>query len=164
MNSFAAIDLTTANNMPSSICSIGIAIVRQGVVAERLYKLVQPLPNYYQPYHIQCNAIDTHTTAQAPSFLEVWAQLAPIIGGLPLVSHNSTFKESCLKAAFAEYEMPYPNFTFKCICCTSRRKYPDAMQNHSLSTLAKFFGVVLGSEQNALSNAEVIAQIALKIL
>ena len=47
MRDFVAIDFETANNEPSSICSVGIVVVRDGMVQHREHRLVRPVPNYY---------------------------------------------------------------------------------------------------------------------
>ena len=47
MNDFAAIDFETANHQPTSVCSIGIVIVRNGIVTDKFYSLIHPVPNYY---------------------------------------------------------------------------------------------------------------------
>lgn len=47
MDNFAAIDFETANNERTSICSVGVVIVRNGEIADRFYSLVHPEPDYY---------------------------------------------------------------------------------------------------------------------
>ena len=47
MENFAAIDFETANNERTSICSVGIVIVRNGKIVDSFYSLIQPEPNYY---------------------------------------------------------------------------------------------------------------------
>ena len=47
MNSFAAIDFETANNERTSVCSVGVVIVRDGKFVDSFYSLIQPEPNYY---------------------------------------------------------------------------------------------------------------------
>ncbi len=47
MKDFAAIDFETANRCRSSICSVGIVIVREGRIVDKFYSLVRPIPNYY---------------------------------------------------------------------------------------------------------------------
>ena len=47
MQDFVAIDFETANGRRSSVCSVGIVIVRDGVIVDRFYSLIQPAPNYY---------------------------------------------------------------------------------------------------------------------
>ncbi len=44
MQDFVAIDFETANGRRSSVCSVGIVIVRGGVIVDRFYSLIQPSP------------------------------------------------------------------------------------------------------------------------
>ena len=46
MKDFAAIDFETANSEPTSVCSVGVVIVRDGVVADTFYSLIKPVPEY----------------------------------------------------------------------------------------------------------------------
>ena len=47
MQNFAAIDFETANNERSSVCSIGIVIVRGEEIVDTFYSLIKPEPEYY---------------------------------------------------------------------------------------------------------------------
>ena len=47
MNDFAAIDFETANNERSSVCSVGLVIVRGGEIVDKFYSLIKPEPEYY---------------------------------------------------------------------------------------------------------------------
>ena len=47
MKDFAAIDFETANNERTSVCSVGVIIVRNGEIVDSFYSLIQPEPNYY---------------------------------------------------------------------------------------------------------------------
>ena len=47
LKDFAAIDFETANNERSSVCSVGIVIVRNGEIVDSFYSLINPEPNYY---------------------------------------------------------------------------------------------------------------------
>ncbi len=44
MQDFAAIDFETANGRRSSVCSVGIVIVRGGEIVDKFYSLIQPTP------------------------------------------------------------------------------------------------------------------------
>ena len=48
MTDFAAIDFETANECPSSVCSVGVVVVRDGKVVDTFYSLIHPEPEYYQ--------------------------------------------------------------------------------------------------------------------
>ena len=135
MRDFAAIDFETANREPSSVCSVGLVVVRGGEVVDRFYSLIRPEP-----------------------------KAAPLIGGLPLVAHNSSFDERCLRAVFRTYCMDYPDYTFHCTCIASRRVFGRELPNHQLYTVAARCGFDLTRHHHALADAEACAAIALRIL
>ena len=108
MKNFAAIDFETANNERSSVCSVGIVIVKNGEIADSFYSLILPEPSYYNYWCCQVHGLGHNDTDNAPIFPEVWKQIEPLIKGLPLVAHNKLFDEGCLKAVFRVYQMEYP--------------------------------------------------------
>ena len=112
MLNFAAIDFETANNERSSVCSVGIVIVRNGEIVDNFYSLIQPEPNYYNYWCSQVHGLCCDDTDTAPIFPKVWKQIEPLIEGLPLVAHNKPFDEGCLKAVFRVYQMDYPDYVF----------------------------------------------------
>lgn len=164
MKDFAAIDFETANQSRTSICSMGIVVVREGVCAERIYSLVHPEPNYYSYWNTRVHGLTRADTENAPVFLQVWQEILPRIEGLPLVAHNSPFDEGCLKAMYGLYGMEYPDFDFYCTCRASRRAFGRSLPNHQLQTVAARCGYDLARHHHALADAEACAAIALKIL
>ncbi len=163
MTDFAAIDFETANYERSSVCAVGVVIVRCGEIVDSFYSLIQPEPNYYC---WQCRAVHGlgHAdTDDAPVFPEVWAQIEPLIEGLPLVAHNSPFDEGCLREAFRVYQMDYPDYEFYDTCRASRSALPD-LDNHQLDTVSAACGYILENHHHALADAEACAWIAREIL
>ena len=47
MTDFAAIDFETANGQRSSVCSVGVVVVRDGLITNTFYSLIKPEPDYY---------------------------------------------------------------------------------------------------------------------
>lgn len=164
MRDFAAIDFETANNARTSVCSVGVVIVRDGQIVGREYRLIRPYPNYYLHWNTEIHGLTRDDTDPAPHFPEVWAEIAPLIEGLPLVAHNSPFDEGCLRAVFGHYAMPYPDYAFHCTCRASRRRFGRTLPNHQLHTVAAACGFDLRHHHQALADAEACAVIALKIL
>ena len=163
MENFAAIDFETANNERTSVCSVGVVIVRNGEIVDSFYSLIQPEPNYYTYWCTQVHGLTREDTEEAPVFPEVWKQIEPKIAGLPLVAHNKAFDESCLKAVFRCYQMDYPDYEFHCTCIASRRKQPY-LPNHQLQTVAAACGYNLEHHHHVLADAEACAWIAREIL
>ncbi|MCQ2193321.1 MAG: 3'-5' exonuclease [Paludibacteraceae bacterium] len=163
MQNFAAIDFETANYERTSVCSVGVVIVRDGKVVDTIYRLIQPEPNYYNYRCVAVHGLTQEDTDDAPVFPYVWAEIAPLIEGLPLVAHNKSFDENCLKAVFKAYQMDYPDYEFHCTCLASRKAFPEA-SNHRLDTIAALCGFDLKNHHHAEADALACAAIALKIL
>ena len=164
MKNFAAIDFETANECPASVCSVGVVVVRNGEIADRFYSLIRPEPNYYRWFCRKVHGLCDDDTCNAPLFPEVWRQVEPLIGELPLVAHNARFDEGCLRAAHRAYAMDYPDYTFHDTLLASRRTFGRRLPNHQLQTTARMCGYDLRAHHHALADAEAAAVIALKIL
>ena len=135
MKNFAAIDFETANSERTSVCAVGVVIVRDGAIVDRFYSLIQPEPNYYSYWCQRVHGLGPWDTDDAPVFPHVWAKIEPLIEGLPLVAHNKSFDESCLKAVFRCYQMDYPDYKFYCTCLAAKRQLKQ-LPNHQLHTVA----------------------------
>ena len=166
MRDFAAIDFETANYKPSSICSIGVVIVRDGVITERIHRLVCPAPNYYIARFTQeIHGIGYQDTCEEPEFPDVWSMVEKYIGFLPLVAHNKAFDENVLKKTFQYYEIRYPDYEFYCTYQAARRRIPrQAIDNYRLPTVCRYFDIEFSNHHDALADAEGCARIALKLL
>ena len=164
MQDFAAIDFETANNNRSSVCSVGVVIVRGGEIVDKFYSLIKPEPEYYNYWCSQVHGLSAEDTENAPVFPEVWKQIEPLIEGLPLVAHNKAFDESCLKAVFRVYQMDYPDYEFHDTLAASRRHFGCRLPNHQLQTVAAACGYELVNHHHALADAEACAWIAREIL
>lgn len=164
MRDFAAIDFETANGHLSSVCSVGIVIVRDRVVTEKLYHLIRPEPDYYSHFNTLTHGLTATDTEEALSFPRVWSLIAPQIDGIPLVAHNSPFDEGCLRAVHKVYGMDYPDYTFYCTCRASRRLFGKTLPNHKLKTVASHCGFDLTRHHHALADAEACAWITTRIL
>ena len=164
MTDFAAIDFETANEQMSSVCSVGVVIVRGGEVVDRFYSLIHPEPEYYQWFCRRVHGLGPEDTEDAPVFPYVWEKIESLIEGLPLVAHNARFDEGCLKAVFREYRMDYPDYVFYDTLAASRRHFGSFLPNHQLQTVAAACGYDLKNHHHALADAEACAHIAVGIL
>jgi DNA polymerase-3 subunit epsilon len=163
MDNFAAIDFETANGQRTSVCSVGLIVVRDNIVVDQFYSLIHPEPDYYSYQNIQVHGITADDTRNSPNFKEVWQQIEPRIGGLPLVAHNKAFDESCLKASFIMYGMDYPDYEFYCTYQTARKQI-KGLPNYQLQTVSAYFGYDLKQHHHALADAAACAVIASNIL
>lgn len=163
MTDFVAIDFETANGNRTSVCAVGVVVVRNGEIADKYYSLIQPEPNYYNYWNTQCHGLSAEDTDDAPVFPEVWKNIEPLIEGMPLVAHNSPFDEGCLKAVFRTYQMDYPDYKFYCTLKASRKQFPE-LPNHQLHTVSKYCGYEMRRHHEALDDAYACAIIGKKVL
>jgi len=160
---FAAIDFEIANFHRESICSVGLVIIRNGKIADKFYSLIRPEPEWYLPFFTNIHGISEADTCNVEIFPAVWNKIMPLIADLPLAAHNSSFDESCLKAAHRTYQMDYPDYQFLCTYRAARKMFKN-MPNYQLQTVAAHCGYHLKNHHHALADAEACAAIALKIL
>ena len=173
MKNFVAIDFETANECKSSVCSVGVVIVRNGEIADSFYSLIHPAPNYYATFCQKVHGLGYDDTNEAPDFPEVWEQVEKQIHKIfpntpldviPFVAHNARFDEGCLRAVFAAYEIKYPEYLFMDTLCASRQHFGSSIPNHQLQTVAAACGYDLRQHHHALADAEACARIAMLIL
>ena len=162
MRDFAAIDFETANQNRSSVCAVGVVVVRDGEITDKFYRLIQPEPNYYTYWNTKCHGLTADDTDNSPVFSKVWKEIEPLIEGLPLIAHNSRFDEGCLKAVFQTYQMDYPDYEFHCSLKASRKKFPD-LENHQLHTVSRHCAYEMRNHHEALDDAYACAIIAINL-
>ena len=75
MKDFAAIDFETANQQRTSVCSVGIVIVRNGEIADSYYILIKPEPEYYSYWNTRVHGFTLEDTLNADVFPKVWAEM-----------------------------------------------------------------------------------------
>lgn len=166
MESFIAIDVETANNYPTSVCSIGAVKVVDGVITDRFHEYVKPEPNYYFRHFTEnIHGISRKLTDSARLFCDVWPEVEAFAEGLPFVAHNKRFDEGCIRACFRCYGMDYPDYLFYCTLEASRKSIPRAMcGSFSLPSVCDFLGIPFNNHHDALADAEGCAKIAMAIL
>ena len=166
LNNFAAIDFEIANANRSSVCSVGVVVVRDREIVEQFYSLIKPQPNYYHYRFTDIHGLSRADTDNAPLFPEVWQYIAPKIEDLPLVTHNAPFDKSCLLATLEFFDMQHKQFDFYCTCKASRNYFktlPVSMRpsKTTLDYVSNFFDIQLDNHHNAIADALACAEIAL---
>lgn len=169
MHSFIAIDFETANGSPSSVCSVGVVMIKDGLRADSYYSLIHPYPNYYAWYCQKVHGLGLQDTDDAPCFPEVWREVEERICMVfedhwpPFVAHNAHFDAGCLRSVLQAYRLPCPDFLFLDTLQASRRHFGKALPNHQLQTVAQACGYDLSHHHHALADAEACAAIALHL-
>ncbi|MDD3458973.1 MAG: 3'-5' exonuclease, partial [Weeksellaceae bacterium] len=144
------------------VCSIGLVFVENGVVVDKYYELIKPIPNFYSYWNTKIHGLVAEDTQSAAEFPELWQDLSKRLKNLPLVAHNSVFDEGCLKAVLETYQLPLHQNPFFCTYRKSKALFPH-LPNHRLPTVSKYLGFDLETHHNALADAEACAHIAMRV-
>ncbi len=87
---FVTIDFETANNDRASICSVGIAIVKDGKLLETKYWLIRPRDLWFDPFNISIHGITEKEVQDQPQFDEIWKDILPYLCNNIVLAHNAS--------------------------------------------------------------------------
>ena len=100
MKNFAAIDFETANGCRSSVCSVGVVIVKDNKIADRFYSLIHPVPDYYSYWNTQVHGLTAESTMTASSFPEVWEKASAAHRGPAARRPQQPFRRGLSESCF----------------------------------------------------------------
>jgi DNA polymerase-3 subunit epsilon len=160
MTRFAAIDFETANNDRDSACALGVVIVENGQIVERLYEVIRPPTSEMLYTHIHGLTWDDVKGAQR--FDVVWKEMAKALKGIEfLAAHNAPFDKKVLVACCETYGLASPEHHFVCTVKLARSQW-DLFPT-KLPDVCRFLGLKLRHHQ-ADSDAEACARIVMAAL
>ena len=159
---FIAIDFETANQQPSSVCSIGVVMVRNGQVADSFYSLIQPEPNYYNYWCQRVHGLSQCDTDDAPVFSKVWQQLEERIADIFLRPDGSKRPEverftdqqaiddlryQIASIPFVAHNARFDEGCLKAVFRVYQMDYPDYRFYDTLAAARRQFGHSLPNHQ-----------------
>jgi DNA polymerase-3 subunit epsilon len=136
---------------------IAVAIVRDGMVADKFQSLMNPgrcIPGFVQ----SLTGITNEMVASAPSVKSVMIEASRFVGSRPLIAHNASFDRRFWQAELDVIGRPN-HHDFACTMLLARRVYPRAA-NHKLGTLSAHLRLpATGRAHRAM--ADVLTTVAL---
>ena len=137
---FVVIDVETANADVASICQVGIASFRGGELADKWVTLVDP-EEYFSPFNISIHGIDEYEVEGAPTWAEIFPQIASRLQGRIVVSHTP-FDRAALARACARSNLEGCECTWLDSARVVRRAWPQfSRSGYGLSNVAAHFGI-----------------------
>ena len=158
MMKFTAIDFETANADRGSVCAVGLVMVENGEVVDRLRQLIRPDPLNFDPFNVSIHGISVADVANAPTFSEFWPSLWSRVSG-PLVAHNAAFDMSVLRRALDQFGVQYPETDYFCTRVISRIVWPEH-PTYALDHIARAVGISF-VHHDAAEDARACALIAI---
>lgn len=137
---FVVIDVETANANLASICQVGIAPFRDGILEQPRQWLVDPR-DYFDPINVSIHGIDEAAVRSSPTWPEVYASIAPFLAGSIVASHTA-FDRAALTQACGSWSLPTCECRWLDTARVVRRAWPEfAKSGYGLANVAATFGI-----------------------
>lgn len=159
---FVAIDFETATSKFTSLCSMGICVVKNSKIAERKEIFIRPVPFEFNDYNIKIHGITPAMVADKPTFDMYWDEVKPYLEGKTVVAHNAQFDVGALCQTLDYFKIPYPTFDYICTVKLSQKAYPE-LESHKLNKLCDALGITF-SHHDACDDAYACAAALLRII
>lgn len=153
---YVCIDFETANQYPTSACSLGLVGVNKDQVVFTKYYLINPEEGFL-PQNILIHHITPDMVANEPKFYELWDEIKELIDDSVVVAHNAIFDVKVLKSLIDKYHLSYPRFRIADTLPLSRIAFPDLV-NHKLNTISNHLEVE-HNHHNAISDSYICYEI-----
>lgn len=149
---YTAVDVETPNRNNDSICSIGIVHMEYGTPIYLREFLVNP-HEHFDDYNIKIHGITPEMVKDAPTFREIWPEIAPFFSGI-MAAHSATFDLGVICKSLALCDIPIPDITYACTLTKARKHLPkEECGSHRLNDLCAGLNVPLEHHHNALDDA-----------
>lgn len=137
-----AFDVETPNRGNNRMSSIGIAVIKNGEIADTYTSLVDP-ETHFDRFNIWLTGITPEKAKGAPTFAELWQQIGELMQSGVLLAHNAPFDMGVLGKCLQAYDIDAPRyFKYACTCRMGKRCYPQ-LPDHKLNTLCAHCGIEL---------------------
>ena len=164
-NDFNCIDVETANNAWSSICQIGLVVVRSGKIAETWERLVNPKADF-SGLNVGIHHITADHVRDSPELPDIWDALRALTQGRPLVYHSPAwFDRHALTQAAEKYGLPQLDVEWVDSSRIVRNVWPEryGKRGFGLEDLARDFEIEF-QHHDGLEDATATASITLEAL
>jgi len=158
---FVGIDFETANEKRNSLCSIGIVVVKNGEIIEKVHHLIKPKEMRFMPINIGIHGIRPAMVKEELEFDKVWEKIKHYFNNNLIIAHNASFDISVLRKTLELYNIEMPNFQYICTMKLSRNFYSN-LDNVRLNSVNKFLGYEF-KHHDALEDAIACGNILLNI-
>lgn len=150
---FVAIDFETMTPERTSACAIGLVRVKDGIVQQKFYSLINPIPDDREETNTHIHGITREMVATAPTFAQLFPQVAELIGSLPIVCHNRGADITIMQRCMDYYGLTGID--------TSNNFCTYEMTGLSLKACCAKFGINMGTHHDALDDALACAKVFL---
>ncbi|HDA1762345.1 TPA: 3'-5' exoribonuclease [Staphylococcus aureus] len=158
---FVAIDVETANEQRSSICSIALLKFQDNKMRDAIYTHINP-ETYFSSINTSIHGISEEDVMDSPKMYQMHEAIIRFLDNHIIVAHNTSFDMYALCDSFKKYNLPLPSNQYFCTYRLSKDLYN--LPSYRLQDLAEHFDIKNEEYHNAFYDAKVCAKIAYNIL
>lgn len=159
---FVAIDVETANADMASICQIGLAKYKDGILEKEWSSLINP-EDYFDFINIDIHGINEADVSEAPSLPEIVEKLSEFMSGSICVSHTH-FDRVSIYRAFEKYSLNHLDVTWLDSARVARRTWQEcAWSGYGLANICQIIGYQF-KHHDALEDAKASGQVILSAI
>ena len=169
---FAALDFETANHSRSSICQVGIVVVRNNRIVETYETLVNPGDVEFSVWNVRVHGIREQDVQDKPSLVQILPKLWTLLcrDGYPIVSFT-TFDKTALFSALEEISKANAQHIPDFRTDIYEREIPwldlhelvksliDELSRYRLRDVVQYFGIGEYDAHNALEEARATSDV-----
>lgn len=159
---FTAIDFETANEKRNSPCSLGIVVVRNGVIVQENYFLIKPKELRFTEINYRIHGLTEVDVENELEFDKFWERNSDLFQNKIILAHNAEFDIDVLRQTLAAYNLPFPLLKFLCTQKLAQEAFTD-LKNYRLSDVAEYIKFEL-NHHNSLSDARAAAAIGIRTI
>lgn len=148
---FVAVDFETMTPDLSSACAIGLVKVINGIITQKYYSLIKPIPDGRKERNTHVHGITDEMVKHAPTIKELWPLIVSFVDDKLLVCHNSSTDMNVFRECMYYYRLSG----------IDTNKYIDTLRlyNKGLEQCCKENGILLEKHHDALADAEACAKL-----
>jgi DNA polymerase III subunit epsilon len=159
---FVVIDVETANSDLSSICQVGIASFRDGVLNDSWESLVNP-EDEFDPVCISIHGIDADKVRSSPKWDAIYPKVSPLLHG-NIVACHTAFDRVALLRACERSNLAHCECRWLDSAMVVRRAWPIfSRSGYGLTNVAAKFGIKY-KPHDALEDARCAGEILLRAI
>lgn len=161
-STFVAVDVEWATR-DQMICQVGLAVVRNGEITERVLSYIQPPGNEYDETLFRNHQVRPEMTENAPTLEQVWPELQPHLLKGELWAHNAVSAEiPAFQKSLAEYNMSAEWLSIQDSAELFRRT--DCKGGNGLAQCCMAMGIPFDETKHhdALYDAEALAELLIR--
>lgn len=153
---YISIDIENPNTRGNSICSIGIIVVKDSKVVNKIYSLINP-EDRFDSNNSQITGLCYAEVKEAPTLKEYWKEIVQLFENNVVIGHNIIYDLNVIAKALERYDIDMPRVSYYCTLDILRNILE--LESYSLDNVCQYLNITLDRHHNALEDAKASQEI-----